>query len=180
MATYVATVSVMDDWPAALAITSERLVLEPLRVDHADEVAPLFADPRLHTFIGGHPATVEELRGRYERQVVGHSDDGTERWLNWILRHLESGAAVGTVQATITTQGKRIVAEVAWVTAWEYQSRGYASEAARVMAAWLRRQGVEVLIAHVHPEHEASKAVARRIGLTPTGEVVEGEVAWAG
>jgi len=173
-------VTAIDDWPAAQDIASERLVLEPLRVNHADEMAPLLFDPTLHSFIGGVPATVEELRGRYEVQVIGRSDDGTQRWLNWILRHEESGAAVGIVQATVTIDADRTVAEVAWVIASNYQSCGYASEAAGAIAAWLRRQGVDVLIAHVHPEHEASKAVARRVGLAPTDEVVDCEVTWAG
>ena len=36
-------------------LESERLVLEPLRVEHAEELAPLLDDPRLHEFIGGDP-----------------------------------------------------------------------------------------------------------------------------
>lgn len=43
---------------------------------------------------------------------------------------------------------------------------------------WLRQASVQTLIAHVHPEHEASKAVARAVGLVPTETVVDGEVRW--
>jgi len=43
---------------------------------------------------------------------------------------------------------------------------------------WLRHQGVQTLIAHVHPQHEASKAVARAVGLAPTETLVDGEVRW--
>jgi RimJ/RimL family protein N-acetyltransferase len=46
------------------------------------------------------------------------------------------------------------------------------------MVAWLRQQGAGRVVAHVHPQHEASAAVARAVGLTPSGRVVDGEVRW--
>jgi RimJ/RimL family protein N-acetyltransferase len=161
-------------------LTSERLALEPLRVDHPQEMAPLLDDTELHSFIGGRPATVEQLRDRYARQIVGRSPDGSQRWLNWVVRERESGEAPGTVQATIAKQDGRAVAEVAWVISSPHQRRGFAREAATAMATWLRQQGVDVVVAHVHPQHEASMAVARALGLAPTETVVDGEVRWEG
>jgi RimJ/RimL family protein N-acetyltransferase len=70
------------------------------------------------------------------------------------------------------------VAEVAWVVATAFQRRGVATEAVVTMIGWLRAQGVDVLIAHVHPENRASIGVARRLGLDPTGIVFDGEVRW--
>ena len=167
------------DWPVAEVIETARLVLEPLRVDHATEMAPLLDDQSLHTYIGGHPPTFEELRDRYGRQVAGRSADGEQGWLNWIVRDRDSGAAVGTVQATMWRAG-RITAEVAWVIASRHQGQGYAGEAAAAMAGWLREHGADLLVAHVHPEHRASARVAERLGLT-AGEVREdGEVRWTG
>jgi RimJ/RimL family protein N-acetyltransferase len=159
-------------------LLSERLELEPLRPDHADELAPVLDDIRLHTFIGGRPATAAELRDRYTRQVVGRSPDGSERWLNWVVRHRKSGQAVGTTQATISAPDGRVTASVAWVIAIAYQQQGYAKEAALVMVQWLRQHGVESFVADVHPRHTASMAVARAIGLVPTDTVVDGEVRW--
>lgn len=60
-----------------------------------------------------------------------------------------------------------------------HQGRGYATEAATAMVAWLRADGVGCVMADVHPEHHASNAVARRLGLAPTGEIVDGELRWA-
>jgi RimJ/RimL family protein N-acetyltransferase len=167
------------DWPVAGVIETARLVLEPLRVDHATEMAPLLDDEALHAYIGGHPLTVEQLRDRYERQVAGRSADGEQGWLNWIVRDRDSGAAVGTVQATMWRAG-RTAAEVAWVIATRHQGQGYAGEAAAAMAGWLRGNGADLLIAHVHPDHRASIRVAERLGLT-AGEVRDdGEVRWTG
>jgi RimJ/RimL family protein N-acetyltransferase len=163
---------------SAERLVTDRLTLDPLRVEDADELAPLLDDPALHTYIGGRPATVDELRERYRRQVAGRSPDGSACWLNWVVRRRDSGHAIGTVQATITTQDGRTVAEVAWIVAVSHQHQGYARESAVEMVRWLRRHGIELVVAHVHPEHEASMAVARALGLRPTDRRVDGEVRW--
>jgi hypothetical protein len=51
------------------------LLPEPLRVEHAEEMARALGDPRLHIYVGGQPATPEQLRERYRRQVVDHDSD---------------------------------------------------------------------------------------------------------
>lgn len=152
------------------------MLLEPLRVEHARETAALFDDPALHEYVGGRPESEEELRRRYARVARGHSPDGGEGWLNWIVRE-RSGAVVGTVQATMRRDGS---AELAWLVGSPYQGRGFAKEAAGAMAAWLCGRGVRVLVAHIHAGHAASMAVARALGLAPTDVVERGEVRWTG
>jgi RimJ/RimL family protein N-acetyltransferase len=167
-------------WPRPDPIESGRLILEPLRVSHADEMAPALDDAGLHTFIGGRPATAPELRDRYAAQALGQSPDGRQGWLNWILRVRRTGEPVGTVQATLTRDPDRaaVVAELAWVVAVDHQRRGYAREAAAAMAGWLREHGVDTLIAHVNPAHRASIAVATGLGMHATGVTVDGETRW--
>ena len=46
--------------------------------------------------------------------------------------------------------------------------------------AWLRDQGVTRFVAHVHPDHGASAAVARHLGLAATDARRQGEVRWVG
>lgn len=151
----------------------KRLELVPLEVGHAEEMAQVLDDPALHRFIGGAPESLEELRARYVRWEGGAPEPGTS-WCNWVVRAQEDGRLVGTVQATVVGDG----AEVAWVVGTAWQGRGYASEAARALVGWLRERGVRTVVAHVHPEHAASAAVARAAGLVPTGETRDGEVRW--
>jgi RimJ/RimL family protein N-acetyltransferase len=167
------------DWPSAELIETARLRLEPLRVEHSDEVAPALDDESLHEYIGGFPATSEQLRQRFARQVVGRSPDGNQGWLNWVARHRQDNDTVGTLQATLHVEGDQTVAAVAWVIAPSYQRQHYASEASTAMATWLRQQGVQVLWAYIHPAHEASIGVAIRLGLEATAVIVDGEVRWA-
>jgi RimJ/RimL family protein N-acetyltransferase len=164
--------------PDAPTLLGPRVRLEPLRVEHAREMAPLLDDPQLHAFIGGRPAGLAELEERYRRQAAGRSADGTQRWLNWVVRRLDDEGAVGTVQATVADEAGALTAAVAWVIATPYQGRGYAREAAAVMVEWLRRSGVARVVAHIHPRHAASAAVARAVGLAPTEVVVDGEIRW--
>jgi RimJ/RimL family protein N-acetyltransferase len=165
--------------PKAVVLTTERLLLEPLSVDHVDELAPLLDDVRLHHFTGGAPADVAALRSLVERQVVGHSPDGSEEWLNWVARRRVDGRAVGTLQAGVSVTESGPVAAVAWVTAVPHQGQGYAKEGAQAVADHLRSRGRMTLVAYVHPGHIASMAVARSIGLQATDVVVDGEVCWS-
>lgn len=159
-------------------LESERLVLEPLRPEHADELAPVLDDIALHRFIGGVPDTVEELRARFQRQAVGRSPDGQDGWLNWTVRARPTGQAVGTMQATVSGSGRHRAAVLAWVIGIPYQRQGFASEAAGLVVSWLRGRGVSCVRARIHPGHDASMRVARAVGLLPTDVVQDGEVRW--
>ncbi|MFJ6440903.1 GNAT family N-acetyltransferase [Streptomyces sp. NPDC091649] len=153
-----------------------RLDALPLAPAYAQEMAAVLADPALYGLTGGGPPEPAALRARYERQCAGSPDPG-ELWWNWVLRVRADGNLAGYVQATV--RGRR--AEIAWVVGTPWQGRGYASEAARGLAAHLASAGgVRALVAHIHPEHAASAAVAEAAGLRPTGEWEDGEQRWAG
>ncbi|MFD3482028.1 GNAT family N-acetyltransferase [Streptomyces sp. NPDC058665] len=172
----------------AEVIGTERLLLVPQQVEHAREMAVVLSDPALHRFIGGEPATAEELASRYARMTAGPSDPAVS-WCNWVVRLREGeegcgqGKLTGTVQATISPAGPGtepwLVADIAWVVGTATQGRGIATEAARGLVGWLeRRTAVREIAAYVHPDHTASNAVARNAGLEPTDEWHDGEVRW--
>ncbi|MCC0099741.1 GNAT family N-acetyltransferase [Streptomyces flavotricini] len=154
---------------------SARLELLPLRVEHAAEMARVLGDPVLHEFTGGAPLTAGALRERYARLAAG-SPDPAVVWCNWVLRLRGDGQLVGTVQATVTPA--RDTAELAWVIGTPWQGRGFATEAARALTAWLAQLPVGLLIAHVHPGHHASAAVAAACGFAPTPHLEDGETRW--
>ena len=156
-------------------VTSERLRLEPLTVDHAAAMVAVLADPSIYEFTGGSPPTLPELSARYARQSAGRSPDGSEHWLNWVVV-LDDGSdePIGYVQATVVGTE----AEIAWVLSPAHQGRGLATEAATAMVEWLASAGITCLVAHVHPDHAASARVAERLGLRRTDVVEDGEIRW--
>jgi RimJ/RimL family protein N-acetyltransferase len=162
---------------AAQPITTRRLDLLPLLVEHAEPMAAVLSDPALHTFTGGAPDTPQALRSRYQRMTAG-SPDPNVSWLNWVIRLRDEASLTGTVQATIGPGDHGTTAEIAWVVGTAWQGRGIATEAARGLVGWLSHQPIQTLIAHIHPGHQASAAVAAAAGLTPTDEWHEGEIRW--
>lgn len=169
--------SKISTWSEDSSIVTDRLLLSPLVVDNAAEMVDVLADPALHEFTGGRPATLDELRDRYQSLVLG-SGLAAERWLNWIVRRRDDNVAVGTVQATVMDLDKHPVAYVAWTIGTGWQRRGYATEATIALVQWLVERGVDSISAHIHPKHAASAAVSTRAGLRPTAEAVDGEVVW--
>lgn len=154
-------------------LTTERLVLTPLRVDDAREMVGVLSDAALYTFTGGAPPELEQLQSLYRHQVAGPKSNG-EVWHNWVIR-LSGGGAIGVVQATVMGES----ADVAWIVAPAWQRRGYATEAAHAMCEWLLSNGVRALAAHIHPDHVASNRVAAAVGLSATEEIdSDGEVIW--
>ena len=145
----------------------------------------VLADERLYAFTGGRPPGSEQLRARYRVLAAGPGRP-EEDWLNWIARERASGAAVGTMQATIVP-AKTVpaaaartgrAAYIAWVIGVPWQGRGFATEAARAVTGWLLAAGVRVILACIYPGHLASEQVASRAGLELTGHVEDGERVW--
>ncbi|WP_238412528.1 GNAT family N-acetyltransferase [Saccharothrix deserti] len=166
-------------WPQDAVVRTARLRVVPVRVAHAEEMAKVLGDPALYSIIGGAPPSVAELALRYRRWERPTSDDGSAGWLNWIAVRDADDVAVGTVQATTTVTVNGLVAELAWVIGVPFQGHGYATEAAAAVVGWLVERGARDVHAHIAPEHAASEAVARRIGMRATGEFRDdGEQRW--
>ncbi|MFI1919641.1 GNAT family N-acetyltransferase [Nocardia sp. NPDC020380] len=163
---------------AAQIISTERLDLIPLRVDHSEEMAAVLSDPALYRFIGGSPDSAADLCSRYRRLTAGSPDPGVS-WLNWVIRLCDESCLTGMVQATIGPGEHGRIAEIAWMVGTPWQRRGIGAEATRGLVDWLSRQpNVQAVIAHIHPEHLASAAVATAAGLTATSCQHEGEIRW--
>jgi RimJ/RimL family protein N-acetyltransferase len=157
-------------------LRSERLVLTPLQVADATGMFEVYADERMYTFTHGAPPTAAGLRERYEQLTVGWNHDRSEQWCNWIVRGDGDPEPVGVIQATVADELDR--AAVAWEIGVGHQGQGFASEAASAVVDWLLASGVARITASIHPDNVASTAVASRVGLTPTGEIDDGEIVW--
>jgi RimJ/RimL family protein N-acetyltransferase len=157
-------------------IVTARLRLDPVTVDDAVEMAAVYADLRMYEFTGGEPPTVEALRRRYEALATGRSPDGMESWLNWVVRPVGPGIAIGAMQATVVHRSGE--AWIAWELGVTSQGRGYGGEAATALVHWLGERWIGSIGAYVHPDHLASQGVARRAGLHRTAGLHDGEEIW--
>jgi ribosomal-protein-alanine N-acetyltransferase len=115
-------------------LLTHRLVLEPQRLVHADEMFVVLSDPALYRYENAPPASCDAVRRRFAKLESRLSPEGDETWLNWVVR-LREGPLLGFVQATVTMQQR---ARIAYVFGSPYWGRGYAREATRAMLEELR------------------------------------------
>ena len=121
------------DWPKVEAVTSVRLYLEPLSVEHALGMVEVLGDASMYGYTGGEAPSLERLKRRYAAQSLEHSEDGMQGWFNWIVKPKDSDTPIGFVQATVERSGPDLVANIAWVISPIHQDQGMASEAANAM-----------------------------------------------
>jgi RimJ/RimL family protein N-acetyltransferase len=146
--------------------------LEPLTARHAGEMFAVLRDPAIYEFENEPPASPEALAARYRRLEARRSPDGTQQWLNWIIR-LPSGEAAGYVQATVMPSG---AAYVAYELASRHWRRGIGSAAVRAMLDELRaNHGVTLFVAVLKARNFRSLALLRKLGFEAASDAQRGQ-----
>ena len=121
----------------------------------------VLSDPALYEFEGVPPPTVEALAAGYRRKESRQSPDGSEIWLNWVVR-LPSGEATGYVQATVMPAQ---YAYVGYEFASRYWRRGIATAALRaVIEELVRSYGVRLLVAVLKTANYRSLGLLQKLG----------------
>jgi RimJ/RimL family protein N-acetyltransferase len=147
-----------------------RVKITPLRTEDAFEIVSVLSAPEIYEFISDRPPqSVDELRKRYQTLAKGSSPDGSETWLNWIVRDSVSGTAMGYVQATVSKETK--IAQIAYVLNPGYWGQGFGSEAIAEMLSILTREyGVHLFEASINLLNQRSIRLMERLGFRKTGE----------
>ena len=131
---------------------------------HAAELFPVLAEPALYEFIEeAPPASVEALRQKLARSETRRSPDGSEHWLNWVVRD-QSRRVAGCVQATIAANSET---NVAYVIGSAYSGRGVATEAVSQMLELVAKEfGVRSFFVVAERGNVKSIRVAERLGFS--------------
>lgn len=145
-------------------LTGDGLRLEPQTAAHAAELYPLLNDPELYVFTDDKgPASLAALTERLRSLESRSSPDGTEQWLNWIVRNAHN-TVIGYVQATVRPGGE---AEIAYVFGRPYWGRGFATRACDWMLVRLAEDyAVTRATATLDPRNTASLALLQRLGFS--------------
>jgi RimJ/RimL family protein N-acetyltransferase len=147
-------------------IETQRLCLEPLTAAHAVGMFAVLSDPAIYEYENAPPVSLAWLYARYEKLSTRTSPDGTEQWLNWVIR-LRDGALAGYVQATISPDGH---AGIGYEFASRHWGRGLAGEAVAAMLAELAgRYRVDRFTAVLKRDNLRSLRLLQRLGFAPAG-----------
>jgi [ribosomal protein S5]-alanine N-acetyltransferase len=149
--------SAATDW-----LTTERLVLRPLRESDLDALAAIYADPKVMRFLGG-PRTREDTRTGLDWIIAAHREQGFGLWAATLRA---DGTLIGRCGILVQDVEGATEHEIAYLLGSQWWGRGYATEAAAAIRDHARAQlGRGRLISLIDPENAASKAVATRIGM---------------
>lgn len=151
-------------------LATARLRLEPICPAHYGGLRVLNADPTVQRYIAGRPETPEETAAMIER-VQGRWKQFGHSW--WSFIELDTGELVGAGCIQHMGHDPANEHEIGWRLRPDRWGRGYASEAARRMAAFAFDDLKAPLLAAIcHPDNADSAKVMRRLGMRYRGEEV--------
>jgi len=153
-------------------ISASLCTLEPLVAAHAREMFSVLSDLAIYEFENEPPPSEAWLAERYARLERRASADGSQVWLNWVLR-LPTGELAGYVQATLLRSGAALVA---YELASRHWRKGIGSSAVSAMLEELQTSyGVRLFVAVLKAANYRSLALLRSLGFQPAspGQVVE-------
>jgi RimJ/RimL family protein N-acetyltransferase len=161
-------------------LETPRLLLRMPSLDDAEAFSVLLGDLETMRFLGGAvvpradvSAVIQKWLGRWDANGLGP----------FALERRVDGCVVGRAgvivwdtgdwrNATLADAGEYAQPELGWAVARPYWGNGYATEAARAVRDWARREhGVERLISLINPDNTRSQRVAERLGAVPAETV---------
>lgn len=146
--------------------------LEPQLVAHASEMFEVLSDPAIYEFEGEPPPTVERLAEGYRRRESRASPDGTEQWLNWVVR-LPSGQLAGYVQATVLRSG---ASYIGYEFSSKYWRQGLGSSSVRALLDELASTyQVHTIVAVLKKANYRSTGLLRKLAFSSCPEELAAE-----
>ena len=138
--------------------------LEPQVVAHAHEMFEVLSDAAIYEFENERPPSEAWLAERFAALERRASKDGSQTWLNWVVR-LPTGELAGYVQATVLRSGAALVA---YELASRFWRQGIGGNAVSAMLQELRSTySVDLFAAVLKATNYRSFALLRSRGFRP-------------
>jgi RimJ/RimL family protein N-acetyltransferase len=156
-------------------LETERLRLRPLVASDAEALHRIQSDP-VHMRFYPHPFRREEteawiahVHARYERDGFGLL----------AVEDAETGAFLGNVGPMVQEVDGMAEIELGWSITSTRSRQGIATEAASACREWVfGTVGADHVISLIQPIHEASRGVARNLGMTIWKQTLFGSDQW--
>jgi len=156
-------------------LKTERLMLEPLKEQHADFLFEGLSDASLYQFIPQEPPEDNEhLKERFMRLAKGTSPYGNEQWLNWAVKEKFGEDYVGLIEATINSDH---VAHLAYFIFRKYWRSGYATEScSRAIDQLFGEYKCTRIRAEVDSRNESSMRLLKKLGFKQVDFIKDADV----
>ncbi|HEX8382355.1 MAG TPA: GNAT family N-acetyltransferase [Sphingomonas sp.] len=153
-------------------LATARLTLAPHGPADLEEVAAMWADPRVTEHIGGRPLSREECWRTIQR-YVGHWTLFPFGYLT--VRETATGLFLGEVgcmdSRRDTAPSFEGTPEAGWAFAPAAQGRGFAREAVAALLAWADAQGIARTVCLIDHANAPSVRLAEAVGFRAAGDV---------
>lgn len=149
-------------------LTTERLVLDPLREDDAPALFDYRGDPEIYRRLTLEPSSADDVLRWIQRSEAFGTPDA---WFTLAVRLGDSDTLIGDLGLRCVGEAYE-QAEIGYTFSPQYHGRGYATEAVRGLLDHLfGALGTHRVFASVAPDNESSAALLRRLGLRREGHL---------
>ena len=151
-------------------LTTDRLIITPMSLDHWEDYAAAWADPQLTKFIGGTPRTRNESWGKFLQGIGLWSLFGYGYW-SFVER--ETGKFLGNGGLAQFERGITELSgfpEAGWVFVPAAWGKGYATEAMTAILKWADAANLGEIRCIIDHGNSASHNVAATLGFEKFAE----------
>lgn len=147
-------------------LETERLRLDPLTADDANEIFPLMDDSEVMAYwdspeIDDPDVVAEIVRGQVDDMAAGKA-------IHWAIRTLATGEFLGSCYlADIDRKHRR--AEVGFMLGRDAWGQGYALETMRNVTAYAAVSGLRKLVARTHLGNRRSESLLQKLRFKEEG-----------
>jgi RimJ/RimL family protein N-acetyltransferase len=154
----------------APTLTTDRLIIAPMTLDHFEAHAAAWADPEMTRFIGGEPRSRNISWGKFLQgaglwSVMGYG--------YWTFLDRATGEYLGNGGLAQFERGiPELVGlpEAGWAFAHNAWGKGYATEAMTAILAWADEAKLGEIRCIIDPGNDASHNVAAKLGFEKFAE----------
>jgi len=146
-----------------MKLLTSNFTLEAIKPKHAGLLFEQLQSSALYKFIPiNAPKSISDLEAKYTSWSVGHSENEDEIWENYAIYNPSDDQYLGTLQATIETNGKTYIAYNVFPCFWR---QGIATEAVSVLITHLfERYNSSVITAHLDTKNISSYKLLESLG----------------
>lgn len=152
-------------------LTTDRLTLRGWQPEDAEAALAVFGDASVSRWLTpaiSRPESAEQMREHVTRWR-DEQDSLVPPYGRWAVVRTEDGAVIGGMELRPLPPHLEDV-EIGWQLAPGVWGHGYATEAARAVAAYAFSQATDEVFAVVRPGNQRASAVAQRLGMQWVGE----------